>query len=198
MKTHVLLISKHFMKSHPRAGERTWFGEKIFQALVENPRYFFSGEYLEKVKDIPVPKIHTIRDNYEFWKKRIDQVNDGEAKLSLRSWSGKPYNSEQFELLAIERHHGFPNAGISIQKLSAIHETIDVYRGCAIATHTIFIDGKRFACIGMTPNIEVPKIHFDNYKKIAKNDGLSLVDFTSWFKKDLTDGCIIHFTQFKY
>ena len=75
MKTFVLTVSRTFPKTHKRAGEPTWFVEKINEGK----------------------KIHTIRSNYELWAKRARQINDGKAILSIRYWSGKPYTSKQVE-----------------------------------------------------------------------------------------------------
>lgn len=80
-KTYVLTVSQFFPTTHPRKGEKTGFVEKIK-----------SGE-----------KIHTIRGNYLLWKKRIDAINKGEAILSLRYWSGRPYNTPQIEVLQFEK-----------------------------------------------------------------------------------------------
>lgn len=46
-------------------------------------------------------KIHTIRVNWPLWIERIDSVNNGFACISVREWSGKPYNSPQVELFKI-------------------------------------------------------------------------------------------------
>lgn len=81
LKTYVITVSENFIGKHPRAGELTEFKEKIL-----------SGE-----------KKHTCRSNYMFWKKRIDKVNSGEAVLSLRQWSGKPYNSKQKEIMRLTK-----------------------------------------------------------------------------------------------
>jgi hypothetical protein len=35
-------------------------------------------------------KIHSMRKNYEFWKKRIESIMAGDGYLSLRAWAGKP------------------------------------------------------------------------------------------------------------
>jgi hypothetical protein len=72
-KTYVLMVAKTFQKSHPRAGEPTLF-----------PDHILNGK-----------KIHTIRANYDGWKKKVDAINAGEAILSIRTWSGKPYRSNQ-------------------------------------------------------------------------------------------------------
>lgn len=87
MKTYVLLIAKHFMATHPKAGQPTLFNFKIMKN----------------------EKIHTIRGNYEFWKKRVDEINAGRAILSVREWSLKPYRSPQRELRTFDK--------LGIQKL---------------------------------------------------------------------------------
>lgn len=79
MKTYVLLLSKNFMKSHPKAGQPTDFFDKIKRGK----------------------KVHTIRGNYGLWKKRISEINAGKAILSIREWSGKPYASPQTELMKL-------------------------------------------------------------------------------------------------
>jgi hypothetical protein len=92
MKTFVLTVSRTFPKTHERSGQQTWFVEKINNAkfpVLEEPIFGF--------------KIHTIRANYKLWKKRAKQINSGQAVLSLRYWSGKPYNSPQVEFQKLEK-----------------------------------------------------------------------------------------------
>lgn len=76
------------MKGHPREGEPTDFKQKIIDTFSHNK---------------PAKKIHTIRGNYPYWKKRIDEVNEDEAVLSLRNWTGKPYRSKQHEFMSLEK-----------------------------------------------------------------------------------------------
>lgn len=68
------MVSKKFLQGHPRAGEPTNFKEMILKGQ----------------------KIHTARPGKK-WKQYADEINRGEAYLSLREWTGKPYNSKQFE-----------------------------------------------------------------------------------------------------
>lgn len=89
MKTFVLMVAKTFPATHPKAGQSTGFYQKI----------------------LDMEKIHTIRKNYPLWKKRIHEVNAGNARLSVREWTGKPYNSKQRELFELHRNE------VSIQKL---------------------------------------------------------------------------------
>lgn len=84
MKTYVITLSRHFLANHKRAGEETHFKEK-----------FLSGE-----------KLHTIRANYPLWEKRIKEVQEGRAILSIRQWTGKPYRSKQVEIATLTAENG--------------------------------------------------------------------------------------------
>ncbi len=76
IKTFVLTVSKNFLKKHPREGQPTNFKEKIL-----------TGQ-----------KKHTVRGNNPYWKRIVKLVNKGEAILSVRQWTGKPYQSKQIEI----------------------------------------------------------------------------------------------------
>lgn len=150
-KTYVLMLSTVFPKRHPKAGEPTNFNTQICET-----------------------KIHTIRANFELWKKRFEDIEDGWAELSVRIWSGKPYKSKQIEIAKLTKY----DDEIGIQRLS-------------------FARGELY-----TPVIDEDKLGGRGIDVInlAKNDGLSLTDWESWFKDyDLTKPmAIIHFTNFRY
>ena len=93
MKTYALILSKVFPKTHARAGEPTEFREK-----------FLSGE-----------KIHTMRSSYSLWKKRIKEVQEGQAVLSIRQWEGKTYYSKQVEIARLTAEDG---VGIQLLELT--------------------------------------------------------------------------------
>jgi hypothetical protein len=105
MKTYVLTVSRTFPKTHKRSGEPTGFTEKIVCAV------FCPGDCSDC--DFKSPKLHTIRSNYDLWAKRINEINEGKAILSIRYWSGKPYNSKQVELYKLEK-----DSGIGIQPIT--------------------------------------------------------------------------------
>lgn len=115
MKTIVLMVSKVFPAYHPMKGEPTNFKEKIL-----------SGE-----------KIHTIRGNYDLWKKRIGQVLSGEAYLSLRQWEGKPYHSKQEEFKQL-KNYDF----VGVQEV----HFLDGYAGFP------YVDGKKTSSILIAQN----------------------------------------------
>ena len=157
MKTYVLTVSLTFPKTHKKAGEQTFFKEKLINGLAQ-----LQGEDC---------KIHTIRSNYDLWSKRIAEIQSGNANLSIRYWSGKPYNSKQVEICQLDK-----NSGIGVQIL--------FFDECKINKPLIADSSKTF----ILPSL------------IAKNDGLSLEDFKEWFRKyDLNKPmAIIHFTPFRY
>lgn len=87
LSTYVLILSPKFPHDHIDAGKGTLFFEKKKAGT----------------------KIHTIRQNYAEWKRRVDRVNEGKGIISIREWSGKPYCSNQIILEEITK--------IGIQKL---------------------------------------------------------------------------------
>ena len=154
MKTYVIILSKNFMKGHPKAGQLTMFREK-----------FLNKE-----------KLHTIRGNYALWKKRLDEVQEGKALLSIREWEGLPYKSKQVEIAKITSINCCGVQMICMDKINANQ----IYWN---------IDSKRTA---------------QQLDEVAKNDGLTIDDFRKWFfpkeseKDSFFEGCIIHFTPFRY
>lgn len=70
------MLSRVFPATHPRAGEPTEFKEKLQRK----------------------EKLHTIRANWPLWESRINDVRNGNAELSVRQWTGKPYRSKQVEI----------------------------------------------------------------------------------------------------
>lgn len=84
MKTYVLTFSRVFPTTHPRAGAPTFFVDKITRK----------------------EKLHTIRANATLWLNRFDDISHGDAELSLRYWSGKPYRSAQIEFGRVGKEDG--------------------------------------------------------------------------------------------
>jgi hypothetical protein len=93
----VLTCNRAFPKGHPKAGQPTYFVEKIWACpevsvlnaglLKEEIINFQRHEYLFQ------PKHHTIRAGNRF------KVGD---MASLRVWSDKPYRSKQIEFAQVE------------------------------------------------------------------------------------------------
>lgn len=158
MKTYVLMLSKEFPATHPRKGEPTGFRDKFLAAIKQ-----IEGGWW---------KLHTIRANYPLWAKRIAEVQRGEAVLSVRQWSGKPYCSKQITIATLTAEDG-----VGLQQLTDLDTN----------------------AYGFYPCVRVDKRNIDKLL-VAQNDGLSLEDWLSWFKNyDLSKPlAIIHFTKFRY
>lgn len=145
-----------FPVTHIRKGEPTGFKDKFLAAINQDFEWW---------------KLHTIRANYELWKKHFDEILAGNACLSVRQWTGKPYRSKQVELARLTREDGI---GIQMLRIETLY-------------------GNERCLIGDTGY----EVSFEN---IAKNDGLSYDDWKEWFKGyDLSKPlAIIHFTSFRY
>lgn len=108
MKTYVITLSRHFLANHKRAGEETHFKEK-----------FLLGQGLTDYDTPSMAKIHTIRANYSLWEKRIKEVREGRAVLSIRQWTGKPYRSKQVKIATLTAENG-----VGVQKLEFYNNTL--------------------------------------------------------------------------
>ncbi len=150
-KTYVLTLSEVFPKTHVKAGKLTNFKDKFLAA----------------------EKIHTIRANYPLWKRRIEEIQEGRAVLSIRQWTGKPYRSKQVEIARLTADNG-----IGIQKLS-----FDKDKDGVPSFKYLNINGK-----------------YIDREILANNDGLAEEYWQEWFRDyDLSKPmAVIHFTKFRY
>ena len=167
-------VSIKYPATHKRAGEPTYFVEKILNATIscgllsvsEAERLKIDRDVFEKCE----PKAHTIRGNYNLWAKRFEKIQRGEAVLELYFWSGKPYRSSSVTICQLGK-----DDGVGIEKLQFI------------TTTTAKVEKEN--TITLVVDVE-----------LSKNDGLSLEDFKEWFRGyDLSNPmAIIHFTNFRY
>lgn len=103
----VLTFSRHFPTGHPKAGQKTYFVEKVWNTMrlpdfslpKEMRQYIHAYEqllspeqYLQGI-NVQDKKHHTIRSGSR-WK-------PGDM-ASLRVWSDKPYRSKQIEFAQVE------------------------------------------------------------------------------------------------
>lgn len=111
IRTYNIMLSRVFPTTHPKAGQETDFKPKVMAALNGMPCYR--------------KKLHTIRANYELWKKRFEEVERGYAVINLRQWIGRPYRSKTVLIKTLTSKDG-----IGIQKLTfytsrIVYPTID-------------------------------------------------------------------------
>lgn len=167
MKTYVITLSQVFPATHPRKGDKTEFKEKVLVAVSDS------------IQSSIRPKIHTIRANYEFWRKRFDDLYAGTACLSIRQWTGKPYCSKQVEIARLTRKDGIGIQRLDFQSFLRVEQGDLVY----------------VPAINNKP-IDYPK----DCISLAHNDGLDYTDWLEWFSNydKSKPMAIIHFTSFRY
>ena len=115
----VITLSRNFMKTHPKAGEPTYFVEKVWKSLdikLEGVEYDAAVRAGFETDGLFAPKHHTIRGGKRF------KTGD---KVSLRVWSDKPYRSPQITIA--------PDVELTVRDVE-----IDEMR-------TIWIDGVRLS-----------------------------------------------------
>ena len=169
MKTYVLTLSQKFPATHSKAGQPTLFKHKLLAAINQD------GEWNN-------PKLHTIRANYPLWRERFNQIARGEACLSVRQWTGKPYCSKQVEIARLTAEDG-----IGVEMLR--YDPVDDIKGIKLGDWAVY-DRDDYWCT-----------HVHN-TTLAHNDGLSTEDWEEWFANPAYDKtqpfAIIQFTKFRY
>ena len=166
LKTYVITMMVKFPTQAPFLAQTTGFKKKIL-----------SGD-----------KKHTIRHNYEFWKKRIDEINAGKAILSVRQWSGRPYNSEQKEIKQ------FKQGEVGYQRVTITGGAADVGILTSCGASREEYKARNKAC----GNGGYLLLSDYKIKKLAKNDGITLKQMQTFFKSGVLDGIIIHFSKMRY
>lgn len=166
-----VMLSNTFFPQHPKAGEPTGFKEKVKNGT----------------------KRHTCRCNYEYWKDRIARLQERGGVLSIRQWSGKPYQKGSTTEIIMD----VPASMVEVQQLVMVRRRADGY------VYSALVDGKPVDIV-----------------TLAKNDGLTLDDFKAFFNPVFDDYekqvelqkdgeviiptetalkfAVIHFTTFRY
>lgn len=187
IKRYRLSVRRTFPEGHPRAGQETGFIRKIENAVLgkcyrcaakNNKGLCLEFECQEH--DVWC-KLHTVRANYEYWKKITEQVQRGEAIIELFYWSGSPYNSKRDGSKQV------------------VFATLDKDSGCGVQ-ELKFLDSKFDFPYVLFMHNPLSRVFKGLQRDLAKNDGLSLDDFKAWFKSyDLSKPmAIIQFTGFRY
>lgn len=153
LKVYVITLSQTFPVGHPRAGKPTYFEDKF-----KNARY--DATHIDEHTDAGLPnydvKLHTLRGNWELWHKRFEDIYAGKACLSVRIWSGKPYNSKQIEIARLTKEDG-----INVQLCCFPRDRDGMHSmSMAVVNGNKYVDGK----------------------ELAKKDGLSYDDWKAWIR----------------
>jgi len=123
IKTYVITLSEFFPATHRRAGQPTDFRAAMITGRTcarckERIPAMCMGECFTGFR-----KRHTIRANYPLWEKRIKDIQEGKAALSVRQWTGKPYRSKQVEIARLTAEDG-----VGIQKLEFVSNKLGLPR----------------------------------------------------------------------
>jgi hypothetical protein len=169
VKTYVVYVSEKFPAYHPKAGDLTLFAHAITNALnnQQSVNVIHNGESLVCDKK----KIHTIRKNYEEWKRKETEINEGHAVLSIRQWNGTRYvrGATWTEIARLEK--------IGVQKAEFTDNDLD----------TCVIDGNDVDCLFANIHGNDGLSYLDFYYWFKGSD------------YNLNEPlAIIHFTDFRY
>lgn len=149
----VITFSRYFQKGHPKEGQPTYFVEKVCKSTGIVQSSIIK-HFDTKIHAICQPKKHTIRAGNRF--------KEGDL-FSPRVWSGKPYRSPQVVIAP----------DILIKKVWDLKIFPDSLTG-----RTMFsINGVEYDC-DYRSGVHAHHLLYE----LAKNDGLELDDFMSWFK----------------
>lgn len=148
-KKVILTLCKIFPVTHSKAGEPTGFEGKLK-----------SGD-----------KIHTIRYNAkEVWDERYKGISSGKKYLSVREWTGRPYNSEQRELSRFDK--------IGLQHITMTYNSEDSFP-------QVWVDGKQVSIQEVAKHDGLTVEEFVEW-------------FFGNNKENTFEGVVIHFTDFRY
>ena len=146
-KKVIITLCKIFPVTHSKAGAPTGFEDSLN-----------AGN-----------KIHTVRfDGKDAWNKRYKDIQDGKKYLSIREWTGRPYNSEQRELARRDV--------IGLQRISMTYSAGDSVPQC-------WIDGK-----------SVPVEEVAAHDGLSLEDFTEWF----FHDTNTFDGVVIQFTDFRY
>jgi hypothetical protein len=151
--SRVITFSRVFPAYHPKAGQPTYFVEKLIKGLHRQGHAPFDVDcdFCNEMYHLSEPKWHTIRAG-----KRWKQGD----KFSPRVWSGTPYKTKQI-IIAPE---------IEIKK----EWRFEINSECGITI--ISINGKVLSESFFYP------LDQERLEPLALNDGLSIQDLKDWFK----------------
>lgn len=153
--TKALIFSRTFPAFHPKAGEPTFFAEKIWNSIHAIGKVyttnFYSVQTLNSKLDIS-SYWETINDEYGEFGEKYTTIRAGNNwkvgdMFSPRVWSGKPYNSKQITIAP----------DIRVEKVW------------------------NFTMTGMWLHINGRTLLDQHIQKLCKNDGLDFDDFLDLF-----------------
>lgn len=164
----VITFSRVFPKGHPRAEEKTWFVEKIWKGIwdAEKSSHNPLSGYWEKY-DQAFPCQYELQERIHSHEPKLHTIREGNRfkvgdKFSPRVWSAKPYHSKMIQFAP----------ELEVKKVWNFE----------INDYGFILD-----TVGIGSFIDIN----EDLVRVAKNDGLEIIDFMNWFKKVPFTGQII-------
>ena len=121
-----------------------------------------------QVSTLPLRMVRNI-DEAAAWQRKAQQINAGEMELSIRQWSGKPYNSQQVEVARLSH--------LEVQRFEAAYGSTD-------PQPRVWIDGCEVA--------DVEQVAHNDGLELAEWQEW-FFKHTNHF-----EGVVLQFTSFKY
>jgi hypothetical protein len=167
----VIICSRHFPKDHLRAGEETHFIPKIWLSFIRDGVISVGeiGDRYHKIFPEEVAKIWDLEIEPKHHTMRSGYNFQRGDDISLRVWSGKPRRSKQISFMpVIKVQHAIPFDLRRNNYFGEEHSLIKTNHKGDLITQDLI--------------------------EVAKNDGLTLDEFNSWFKTG-TKGLIIQWSK---
>lgn len=152
--SRVITFSRTFPAYHPKSGQKTYFIQKIWRALVElSPDQKLPFSYQDIDEEVAFPKGYDPKHNIFEHEPKWHTIRSGNRwkagdKFSPRVWSGKPYASKQLVFAP----------DIEIKQVMRFE----------IQNNNLFVDGEELIA--------------SQWIELAGNDGLSISDMLAWFR----------------
>lgn len=171
-KTYVLMLSAVFPKTHNKVGMPTGFKVKFSLGQgcpdCDKPQDL-SGVNISDcngcINACSLQKLHTIRANYSLWEKRIKDIQAGNAVLSIRQWTGKPYRSKQVEIARLTTEDG-----VGIQLLELTNDLSECIVG-----------GRRYSYVSVAKNDGLhPADWLDWFSCYDLSKSMAIIHFTKF------------------
>lgn len=152
--SRVITFSRQFPSYHPRAGEPTYFVDKIWNSFRDEYMALPFDEYIAFVEDYQKIRMDEEQTYSDFDSKKFHTIRAGHRWkvgdwFSPRVWSGKPYNSKMIQFAP----------DIEVKKVWNFKIENDQFWLGTDVLYSVY-----------------------QYADIAKNDGLEAQAFWDWFR----------------
>ena len=163
----VITFSRYFPSYHPKAGEPTFFTEKIWKSLIQQK--LVSALYTSHIAETKKKLGQLVLPQFDLIEAKHLTIRAGNRwkvgdKFSPRVWSGKPYNSKQ-RVIAPD---------LEIKKVWSFEIKNEFDKDGWY--NFFYVNGKMVLYTTEQNPLQL------SYRNLATNDGLTDEDLVNWFK----------------